>query len=232
MRFRLTALLTKCEIIVAVFRMKPTEYDIKQDKAPWETCHQGNSSTSGFKQNHREQVGEIHILEKVCCLLSPEVIVWAKEHDQEMAHSYKVVYFDTETNNISVRSSWTLLEPEESLSCLWVLVQFQVELWSRQRMPAKGESPSSPFYVTVSMKTHQEECRRLHKRGSPVGSAKDKSEDDYPPMSKKMHLKCPLCGPNVQKKTWWNVSRVPFQWRKTDKIASGVPFHFIKCSAI
>lgn len=105
-------------------------------------------------------------------------------------------------------------------------------LWSRQRMPAKGESPSSPFYVTVSMKTHQEECRRLHKRGSPVGSAKDKSEDDYPPMSKKMHLKCPLCGPNVQKKTWWNVSRVPFQWRKTDKIASGVPFHFIKCSAI
>lgn len=231
MHFRLTALLTKCEIIVAVFRMKPTEYDIKQDKAPWETCHQGNSSTSGFKQNHRVQVGEIHILEKVCCLLSPEVIVWAKEHDQEMAHSYKVVYFDTETNHFSVRSSWTLLESEESLSCLWVLVQFQVELWSRQRMPAKGESPSSPFYVTVSMKTHQEECRRLHKRGSPVGSAKDKWGWLSPNVQKDA-LKVPSMWAKCAKKTWWNVSRVPFQWRKTDKIASGVPFHFIKCSAI
>lgn len=80
-------------------------------------------------------------------------------------------------------------------------------------MPAKGESPSSPFYVTVSMKTHQEECRRLHKRGSPVGSAKDKSEDDYPPHVQKDALKVPSMWAKCAKKN-----------QKHDEMSLGFPY--------
>lgn len=41
-----------------------------------------------IKQNHRSQVGKIRILEKVCCLLSPEVTICATVHGQKMAQSY------------------------------------------------------------------------------------------------------------------------------------------------
>lgn len=62
-----------------------------------------------IKQNHRSQVGKIRILEKVCCLLSPEVTICATVHSQKMAQSY----FDKERKkerNFCLRPSPLLTE--------------------------------------------------------------------------------------------------------------------------
>lgn len=151
-----TNLLTNCEITVAVFKMK--SLTASRTRPPGRAATKG--TLSQVELTKQIQKYRFSVLKSS---VARGRVMGQRTWSENGSHSYKVVqsYLDTQNENFSVRPSWTLLEPDEILACQWVLLQFQVELRSRQRRQRVSESPSSPSYVTVSMTTREAECRRF-----------------------------------------------------------------------
>lgn len=91
-----------------------------------------------IKQNHRSQVGKIRILEKVCCLLSPEVTICATVHGQKMVQSY----FDKERKKETFvwDQAHYLQNRHECFSCLWRLQGIVLTLVDRANSPLSSVS--------------------------------------------------------------------------------------------
>lgn len=140
------ALLTKCKIILAVSPMKPIEFDIKWDKAPWRTCHQRTLPHVGLtKQNNRVQVGESHTLKEVCCVLSPEV-TRKITYNNKVAETYSTwTHRNQDLSGDPAKPNWSQRKAFQVCEFYFSSrLSYEDREWQQI-----GGSPSSPFYVTL-----------------------------------------------------------------------------------
>lgn len=91
------------------FPIKPTKSNIRQDGAPWESCHHQSSSKADLiEQNHRSQVGQSHLVEKLAVTRGHSIChgTWsqtgAKDFDRLGKKTFFFVQSQTKSQNHKV----------------------------------------------------------------------------------------------------------------------------------